>query len=174
MNTVISEKKKLHSLIQNLTKSEKRYFKLYCNRISPEKEKNYLILFDIIESMEIIDDDIVIEELQNHDIKTSYIDSDKNYLYNLILKALRVYHSGKTSKLQILEQIEFTEILYSKGLYHQALKQLNKAKKIAVDYDILSLTPEILRLERKIKGQPINLKFIESEYNEYQLAVSIM
>jgi len=33
------KKNKLHQIIQSLTKSEKRYFKLYSNQSTPDKEK---------------------------------------------------------------------------------------------------------------------------------------
>lgn len=171
MTSANPESGKLFPLIKNLTKSEKRYFKLFCNKISPGKEKSYLKLFSQMEALEKYDEHKLIKTLNETGVNTTYFEADKNYLYNLILKTLRVFHSGKTSKLQILEQIEYTEILYLKGLYSQALKQLRKAKKIAVDYDILSLTPEILRLERKLKGQPIKLKELDKEYSEYQLAI---
>jgi len=117
------------------------------------------------------DEAALINQLSSLNINTSYLEADKNYLYNLILKSLRIYHSSRTSKLQILELIEYTEILYAKGLNKQANKQLQKAKKVAYEFDVLSLVPEILRIERKINGQPIKLKEIESQYSEYQEAL---
>ena len=50
MSTKVKEN--LHELIKYLSKSEKRYFKLYASRHTIGDENNYIILFDYLEKQE--------------------------------------------------------------------------------------------------------------------------
>ena len=52
----------LHELIQSLTKSEKRYFKLLSSRHTIGEENNYILLFDFIEKQDLYDE----EQLKSH------------------------------------------------------------------------------------------------------------
>ena len=163
---------KLHTLIKSLTKSEKRYFKLYSNQSTPDKEKNYIKLFDILEKSEEYDEEALIETLNEEDVNTKYLAADKNHLYNLILRSLRNFHTSRTSRLKVKECLEYAEILLDKGLKDQAFQQIQKAIKIAEQYDLVSYIPEIFRLERKIIGAPLKEKDIDKQYKKYKDALA--
>ena len=148
-------KHKLHRLIKSLTKSEKRYFKLFSKHANGQAEKNYIKLFDAIEQQAIYDESKLIEELQAQKVNTNYLIGDKSYLYKLILKCLRNFHSFKTSRLKVGELLEYAIILMDKGLPELAADQLKKCKKIALEYHIISYLPEILSMERNIKAMDV-------------------
>ena len=169
MNT---ETNKLYTLIQSLTKSEKRYFKLYSNQSTPEKEKNYIKLFDVLEQMPTYLEEELVENLHTESISTKYLAADKNHLYNLILRSLRNFHTSRTNRLKVKECLEYAEILLDKGLKDQALQQLQKGQKTAEQYDLVSYFPEMLRLERKITGLPIKAKDLENQYDKYKDALA--
>lgn len=166
------KKNKLHQIIQSLTKSEKRYFKLYSNQSTPDKEKNYIKLFGILEKMVDYSEEELIKNLQKEEVNAKYLAADKNHLYNLILRSLRNFHTSRTSRLKAKECLEYAEILLDKGLKDQALQQLQKGQKIAKHYDLVSYFPEMLRLERKITGLPIKKKDLQKQYNSYKDALA--
>ena len=93
----------LFSLVQSLTKSEKRFFKL--NSSLQAGDKNYLKLFDYIEKQSSYNE----EELKKYFEKERFIQhlpSEKNHLYKLILKSLRSYYSDQSVKSQLKEEIK--------------------------------------------------------------------
>ena len=117
----------LFSLIQSLTKSEKRFFKL--NSSLQSGDKNYLKLFDYIEKQSSYKE----EELKKYFEKERFIQhlpSEKNHLYKLILKSLRSYYSDQSVKSQLKEEIKNIEILYKKALYKECAKFVKRTKKI--------------------------------------------
>ena len=143
----------LHNLLCNLTKSEKRYFRLFSKRSGDKSTKNYLHLFDILEGMEEYDEEKLVKELKKKKINTKYLSADKNYLYTSVLDALRTYNANYSAKQQVRRQLDFTDILAEKGLFVQAAKILKKAKNIALNNDALQYLPEILQIERKLNGK---------------------
>ena len=122
----------LFHLIKSLSKSEKRYFKLSSSLQSGEK--NYMKLFDAIENQDIYDE----LEIKNKFSKETFINhlpSEKNHLYNLILKSLRGFYSDKSAAAILQEQIRNVELLFNKALYKECSKIIKKAKKIAYEYE---------------------------------------
>ena len=73
----------LFQLIKSLTKSEKRYFKLSSSLQSGEK--NYLKLFEAIELQNEYDEEAIKEQFKAETF-IKHLPSEKNHLYNLILK----------------------------------------------------------------------------------------
>jgi len=166
-----SKHQKLHQLIQSLSKSEKRYFKLNSNQNVRDKGKNYLKLFDLLEKMPQYDEHDLENNLKKAGVSTQYLSADKNHLFQLILRSLRNFHTAKTSHLKVKECLEYTEILVDKGLLEIASQQLQKAKKIAIQHDLISYLPEILRMERKINGGVLKVSEIDNLYTEYEDAI---
>ena len=118
--------KELFHLIKSLTKSEKRYFKL--TSALQQGEKNYVKLFDAIEAQSDYDEEQIKEIFKNSTF-IQHLPSEKNHLYNLLLKSLRNFHSDKSVSAQMQEFLKNIEILYSKALYKECNKILRKAKK---------------------------------------------
>jgi hypothetical protein len=122
----------LFQLIKSLSKSEKRYFKLASSLQSGEK--NYMKLFDAIERQDEYDEPY----LKNKFAKETFIKhlpSEKNHLYNLILKSLRGFYADKSAGAILQEQLRNIELLFDKALYKECSKLIRKAKKIAYDYE---------------------------------------
>jgi len=139
----------LFLLIKSLTRSEKRYFKIYAKRHVLGKENNYILLFDTLVKMDEYDEERLLTSLKDHRM-TNRIEVAKTYLYKLIIKAMRSYRSGKTIEVQLLEKLETIDFLFEKKLYPQAYAQLKKAKKMATDFEKLSLFPELLHWEERL------------------------
>lgn len=136
----------LFDLIQSLSMSEKRYFKIFASKHVIGKQNVYSILFDAIEVQREYDEKAIKKQFA----KESFIKrlpALKNYLLHIILKSLRVYHSNESSSLRIKELLEHVEILYEKGLYPLCKKTLAKAKCLASQYEMTAQIMECLKWE---------------------------
>jgi hypothetical protein len=119
----------LFQLIQSLSKSEKRIFKLHVKRISGSDDLKILALFDALDSMAEYDEEKLLRK--NSSIQKQQLSNMKAYLYKQILSSLT--HSSPDIETQLSEQLIYARLLYNKGLYMQALKILDKVKLLAKD-----------------------------------------
>jgi hypothetical protein len=147
----------LFILIRSMSMSEKRHFRVFSSRHTIGEKNNYIKLFEAIETLKEYDEQKVIAALAGEKF-VPQLSKYKNYLYELLLKSLRIYHAGKTAGLQLKELLEYCEILYSKGLYRQCGKILMKAKKIAIAFEKLELLTEIFRREELLLQQEVDDK----------------
>jgi hypothetical protein len=143
----------LFTLIQSLTKTEKRYFSLYIAQQHSENISKYMKLFTVMEKMNTYDEKQILKKEPT--IKPSQLSNLKAHLYKELLTALRLCHSGKFGEIQIREQIDFARILYNRGLVTQSLKILEKAKQVAKANSHFILTLEILQFEKNIEARHI-------------------
>ena len=139
----------LFQLIKSLSKSEKGYFKKFSYLYTIEGEKNYLKLFDAIEKQQEYDEKKLLKLFQKEDFIKQFPRA-KNYLYRLILKCLRLYHSERTIELELKELLEYIEILYHKQLYELYWKELKRAKKLAQENENFLSSLEIISWENKV------------------------
>ena len=143
----------LFVLVKTLTKSEKRNFKLYVNRIQSNEEVKFIQLFDVLDKLSDYDEEQILRKIPA--IKKSQLSNLKRHLYKQLLISLRMVHIQKNIDIQIREQLDFAKILYNKGLYLQSLKLLERIKTIAKEHhqDIHHL--EILEFEKLIESHHI-------------------
>ncbi|MGK0365508.1 MAG: hypothetical protein ACI85O_002574 [Saprospiraceae bacterium] len=149
----ISQTDQLFSLVKSLTKSEKRNFRLYVNRMADSNSASYIQLFDLLDKQKSLDEEEVFRKIIGLD--KSKFSNLKRHLYTQVMTSLEQVHTPKRVDLQIRELLNFAHILYGKGLYLQALKILQKAKVKAErsHYDLHYLS--ILEFEKKIESRHI-------------------
>lgn len=123
----------LFQLIHSLTRSEKRYFKLYASRQAGEYQADYLHLFDVLDGMKEYDEAELRAKLKSDVLK--YLPQTKYYLYKTVLKALNQYNLQSSVEAQLNEMIESSKALLAKKLPDQCRKLLAKAEKLAVSRD---------------------------------------
>jgi len=148
----IEQKDALFTLVKSLSKSEKRQFKLYVGRLGGNSEANFMYLFNLLDKVVSYNDELI---LRKTNIKKQQISNTKAHLYKQILVSLRFNPVHQNVRAQIREQFDFASILYSKGLYKQSLKILDKAKEIAINSDENNLAYEIVEFEKVIESQYI-------------------
>jgi hypothetical protein len=143
----------LFDLIKALTGHEKRYFILFCSFQSGNKK--YLKLYYLLEKQKSYDEKKLVTALKN-DPMCKQLAVSKNYLYNMILKALNSYNANfKTSFGSTIDTIE---ILYYKGLYKQCLKVITKLKKQIYKFEKYHLLFEVFIWERALLSQVEDFK----------------
>jgi hypothetical protein len=135
-------------LIKSLNMSEKRQFKIYSSRHIIEGENKYILLFDELDKMEVYNQEILTSELKQKNKNTLFIKADMNFLYQLILKSLVLFHSGKSAHIILNEMISIIEILYYKGNFVLCMKEITKAASIAKNTESYSALTRILQYEK--------------------------
>lgn len=141
--------KDLFELIKNMSKSEKRYFKVLSSRHTIGSENNYIRLFDFIETMDEYDETIVFTHFEGEAFLNKF-SITKNRLYETIIKSLVAFHSTSSVDAQIYRFLHAAEVLYKKSLYDHATKQLRSAERLARKNERLNLLLEIEKQKKKI------------------------
>ena len=151
--TIISDP--VYDLVHSMSRMEKRYFNINTQSIKNNKGKvpDYYILFEILDKMKIYDKDKAEQKLLQKlgKEKFSNFTVKKIELYDVLMKSLRNYSYKQTKKsadyIKIL--IRDANFLFKRGLYKDAKRHLNDARKLAEKCgDTLSLI-EINRFERE-------------------------
>lgn len=120
-----SEDKSIKLLIDSMTSSEKRMFKVYNSTYSGQKK--YIELFEAIEKQKVYNE----KELKQ--IFSGNFAVLKKYLFDSIIDSIKI--SGDYKDLDSLhsEEIEKYKILLHKGLTHAAEIQLRRVKKMTFE-----------------------------------------
>ncbi len=124
----------LYSLVQSLTKNEKRYFKIYSSLHVKKGKNNYVKLFDLIEQMKSYNETIIQRKFFNNKVFLKNISYNKHYLQQQIVSSLSAYYSQKTADNELLETIQSIIVLYKKAQFQLGYSMLKGAIKKAQKY----------------------------------------
>ena len=167
------KKEELFQLVKSLTKSEKRYFKLFCTReVSGE---NYLRLFEVIDQQEHYDEKAIKQRFRSEKF-VSQLHVTKNYLRNLILKSLRNFHAQLSKNVELKAILQNVEILYHKELYQHCLTELKRAKKLAETHELILGKLEVENWSRKLAQtmNPSQLSTVQDILNEQKHTLALL
>ena len=156
----------LFELINSLTKSEKRYFRLYASRHTIGDENKYIIFFDHIQAYSGPKNQLYSYVEQLPGIKN--IAAYKHYLYKLILKSLHAFNAKSSVEAELQEQLHVLEILQEKKLFSQCLKLINKAKQQAIEHEKFSYLLEIIKVENNISANRAFKIDVKQELNKFK------
>lgn len=137
----------LTDLIQSLSKSEKRYFKLYASRYRHSGEKKYLGIFRVLEK----EKSKASSEQISREADSRNPASDKHYLSEMLMASLRQFHAESTLSMRLENELLSVELLFNKGLFIHALQKLLRVKKEALRTEMHQLLLRIIGLERDIR-----------------------
>lgn len=117
----------LFQLIKSLSKSEKRYFKLFAGINA--KESTYMVLFDAIDKLAEYDEDEIRKKCHGQAF-LKQLSVTKNYLFGMIIKALKNYEVKYESQQEKIEDdFQTARLLDRRNLLELRDKVLNKARK---------------------------------------------
>ncbi|SEK66027.1 hypothetical protein [Parapedobacter koreensis] len=163
----MNKKGNLFLLIRSLSKSEKRYFRIFAGMGG--RDANYLQLFDVIDKQEQYDEEAVREKFKGEKF-LNQLHVTKIYLTELIMKAMRNYHADSSVESTILDLIKDAELLFNKELYDLCHSRILKAEELADKYEKLPLLVEVLSWKRKlnltISGTPPDVNAILEKESE--------
>lgn len=154
----------LYSLIRSMTKSEKRYFRILS--AMQKGEKSYMILFDALEKEATLDEKIKAELLQLY--PGNSIEPARKHLYRVLMKSLRQFDSEKDTDTKLMNLLQDSRILYTKGLLNQSLEQLDRVKQLALErekflYYILAARQELRYLVRTQFSGVVEYQLMEKQ-----------
>lgn len=143
----------LIQLIISLTRAEKMHFRLFVRRNQSSDDILFLQLFDFLDKYKEYDEKLIQKKLPA--IKKRQLSNLKAHLYKQLLTSLRLLNKNHIEDIQVRELIDYSRVLYNKGLYRQSLELLEKAKirSSKSKYDTLCL--EIIEFEKHIESQYI-------------------
>ncbi len=137
----------LLDLIKSLSKSEKRYFKIFSLRYATKGGNKHVRLFDIIDRLPLYDENKILKKTS---CTKKQLNSQKSHLYELILRSLAIYNLEGDAEKKINKIVSHAKILFEKGLFAQCEKILLKAKHLAYQYEKYESLIEILSWERRV------------------------
>lgn len=150
---------KLYRLISSLDKSEKGFIKKFASLHTGE-DANSLRLFDIYNNLKSYDKNKIDKQIQKEKF-ASYLPKTKNYLCDLIMRALRAYNSSKDDWTIIRTMILDVDILQKKRLYPEAASLIRKIKKTALEREWYTTLIDASILEAKL------VKVLDISSDEY-------
>jgi len=138
----------LFQLINSLSSNEKRYFKLFAQQHGADKAKVYMKIFDLIASQGNTYNEEQVKNKLGSPKDVKMFAQLKVYLYDLVMKSMRVYRSEKNASSEVFDLIQ-DELFYTeKGLTDMRLKAMKRAKELAYKYDLTYLIVALLQRER--------------------------
>ena len=143
----MKKSEELFVLVKSLSQAEKRYFRVFCGRESGAN--GYIKLFDELAKQSTYDAAKIRKKLKG-EAMLNQLHVTKNYLRQLILKSLRNFHAGVSKDAEVKDLLRGVEILFNKELYQHCFVELNRAERIADEYELFSAMIEIQSWKRKI------------------------
>ncbi|MDR1984055.1 MAG: hypothetical protein LBQ28_04435 [Prevotellaceae bacterium] len=131
-------------LTESLSKSEKRYFRLFSNIQTGDKK--YVYLFDLIEAKNSVN---TVHAQFCEKYNSASFNMAAKHLYNTIMDCLIYLHRKQDIQTKIFALISEADILYERALFDDAMEALKKAKKMAAMYEMDSLILLLRRTELK-------------------------
>lgn len=140
----------LFQLVKSLEKSEKRNFKLFVKRNTGSDDLKIVQLFDAFDKMDKYDEAVLLKKTPS--LAKQQLSNMKAYLYRKLLTSLRQLKDKDNIILQLSELMEYAQILYSKGLYLQSLKILDRMKEMAQANHQSTYLMQAIFFEKKIES----------------------
>lgn len=141
---------RLHRLIRSLSRTEKRYFRIYI-RGKTERDSKYLRLFELMDEMEVLDEGHLKRNLYGENPPSStHYPQLKAYLYELILKCLQSFDEQQTAEHRINQLLQGVAALYKRGLYDDCLELLKRAARLAAQHEAFAHQLEVIRWEKQL------------------------
>jgi hypothetical protein len=144
----------LFNLIKALSKGEKRFFKLYASRLGGAEDKKFITLFNAIEKQTLYDEDKILKKEPS--LLPRQLPNLKTHLYFQLLKSMRLCNAGSLRSIKTMELIDYARLLYSKCLYRECVKMIDKAKKMAEGNAQSVFLLELLELEKMVISKTLD------------------
>ncbi len=127
--------KKLHHLIQSLTKTEKRYVSIELSKQISKKGEIDLMLFNLLKKQNTLDIKKISSQHEFNSTLKLIIRS--KYLFEFVLRCLIDYYYAREIEIAIGNHIRIIKIFILKGLHEYTQYHLKIAQKLADKYEDL-------------------------------------
>ena len=141
----------IYTLVDQLSKTERRFFDLDARKHVVGEENNYFKLYQLIRQKNIDKDESVLGFSEYGFVR--YLSTAKVQLLQQLLNSLARYDLATNSFEQQKRKLHQVQILLSKGLITKAKSLLKRTQKTIEDYEFFVLIPEVIMLQQKIITQ---------------------
>lgn len=145
----------LFQLVHSMSKSEKRYFRLYASRLQNNENRKFIQLFNLVEKQRIYDEARLLRKAK--DLNPAQLPNLKAHLYRQLLQGLKLHNASGSIDIQLRNFVDQARILYNKGLYVQCIRLLDKVKKQAVSYDRSVILLDVIELEKSALSHTVSV-----------------
>jgi len=159
---------KLYRLIQGLAPAEKRYFKLFI-RGRPERDSKYLQLFDAMGAMTQFDDELLRKTIYpDQPVESRKYSELKAYLYELLLKSLQSFDEQHSIDYRLNHFLQSVAVLFRRGHYDACQELLDKAAKLAREYECFTQLLEVIRWKKHLAYTRMDVDFLHKQFDQLQ------
>jgi hypothetical protein len=156
----------LYELIQSMSQSEKRYFKIYASHIYKKENRPLLKLFDLIAQQ---------SKYNETKLKASFggthFAQKKMLLQYKLMNSLKSFHQGKNAHSIIDECLAEFRILLNKSIFKYAEKKLKKAKQIAENFELFTELIRIKQAETELYVATTNADTLDKHIKNMRLEI---
>jgi hypothetical protein len=128
----------LFKLIKVMSKSEKGYFKKFVQGFSSVKDNHYLLLFDLLDKPAKPSDKQIEKYFAERKTKVN-LRALRRYLYQLLIKSLRLYNEKDNFRFEATNRINEIEILMDKGFEEEAYQLSLDSVEHCTRYELIEL-----------------------------------
>lgn len=154
---------RLYHLVKSLSGSEKRYFKIFVHTYS-EKDNKYLRLFDAIDAQEVFDDESLCHYVyQGKPVQSRKYSELKAYLYDLVVRSLQSYDEKQSIDNRLSNMLLGVKSLYKRALFDDCIKVLQKAEKLAENYEKFDALLEALHWYKQIAYARADIAYLDKQ-----------
>lgn len=158
----------LWRLVYFMDKAEARHFRLFSQMQSGKKQYEYL--YDEVNKvgkLEDYDEGLIRERLDRRGkIPARSFAVTKKYLFDTLLKSLRLLHEDRTVESRIRKQYEEASLLFQRGIMDKSQAHIREAKKQAVQYECFSVLLDLIDLE--ISHELLSLKRAKDPFSRIE------
>lgn len=126
---------RLHNLVHSLSKTEKRYISIELSKQKSKKSRIDLQLFNLVKKQRSPDEESVMNHPEFNTAQKLIIRT--NYLFDFILRCLIDYNYSREIEINIGNHIRIIKNFILKGLHQYTHYYMNKAQKLAEQYEDL-------------------------------------
>jgi hypothetical protein len=164
----MSAKGNLFLLIKSMSKTEKIQFKRFYSD-GKKETKNYIRLFDFMDSMKKDDDQFIREKFKGEKFVIQ-LSVAKNFLFQQIMESLVYYHKDDLGDVFLSRSVAKSELLIRKGLYKDAEKIITDAITFCEEREKQLYLPIFIQKLRRIYLYEHRIEFCEipEEYSKLE------
>ena len=166
----------LFNLVHSLNENEKKYFRTYSSRHIIGNKNNYEKLFDLFCQLPADKpyDESELKKLLRGKSYGKNLAVEKKNLYDQILVSMRILHAEDTPENLLTSIITDLRFLADKSLGFEALKELEKAFKLAKETENLPVHLYLYRLKQRLSPSTPTEDGIKELENDFEQEKDIL
>lgn len=164
----MSKIESLISLVQSMTKAEKKQFSM--NFSKEDFSKDYLMIYKIIELEKKLDSGEIKRAFHSQKPEKSF-DTAVKYLYDKLLDLLLTFHKNEDSYFDLFQGILKAKMLYERSMFNESfaiLKEIIDRAKKAENYNALMLASK-LELDYLLRLNYLDISEQELVHKQYAM-----